>query len=206
MKKIIRGKGVGIMPVALEIDRETIRVLARAIGVCPAARELGVPEAEVREALGSEIAVEAKRVGPLENQRHERFARLVATKGKSDVEAYQEAYECDYQAALSSAYRLRDNVGIVSRIVQLQAAGASKDVLSLLEKREFLAKVVRTPIGSVTEHDPLCQEVKYGKGGEVTRKMPSKLEAIKLDALLAKELGDGSVVVNVAVALRLDME
>ncbi len=124
----------------------------------------------------------------LDNQRHERFAQLVATKGKNDLQAYQEAFECDYEAAQSSAYRMRENVGILNRIKQLQEAAAGKSVLSLAEKRAFLAQVVRTPIGEVDERSTLAQSLKVSKDGDREIKMVGKLEALTLDAKLAGEL------------------
>lgn len=127
----------------------------------------------------------------LDNQKHERFCQLVATDGKSDLLAYQEAMQCSYDAAQSSAYRLRENVGVVERIRELQTLAASGKVLSLAEKREFLASVVRTPVGEVTEKSPLCQSFKL-TDDTIEYKMVDKLTALKLDAQLAKELGDGS--------------
>jgi hypothetical protein len=143
---------------------------------------------------------------PLLEQRRERFCQLV-TSGKSDLAAYQEAYQCDYATAQSNAWRLRENEGVVDRIQALQSRIEDKTVLTLIEKRRFLAQVVRTPIGEVDEQSPLCQEVTYDDKGGMKRKMVGKLEALKLDAMLAKELGDASTVVNVQmIALRLDMD
>lgn len=138
----------------------------------------------------------------LVEQRHERFAQLVATEGKSDILAYQEAYECSYEVANTNAWRLRGNEGISARIRDLQTLAAAGKVLSLIEKREFLASVVRTPIGEVTEKSVLCQSFKLSDD-TIEYKMVDKLTALKLDALLAKELGEGNpfgVAVNVLVS------
>lgn len=70
------------------------------------------------------------------------------------------------------------------------------DVLTLAEKRKFLASIVRTPIGQVTESSPLAQKVKRrtDKDGSQTEEieLPGKLKALELDAHLAGELVSGS--------------
>lgn len=65
-------------------------------------------------------------------------------------------------------------------------------VLSIAEKRLFLAEVVRTPSGAIDKNSKLCQEWSetHGEHSSSTKlKMPDKLAAIKLDNDLA---GEGS--------------
>ena len=65
-------------------------------------------------------------------------------------------------------------------------------VLTLRQKREFLAKVVNTPISEVSTDSDLCQEWSETEGEKTTSrrlKMPSKLDAIKIDNDLS---GDGA--------------
>jgi hypothetical protein len=77
----------------------------------------------------------------------------------------------------------------------LQTAAATEGVMSLREKRLFLAAVVRTPIGEVDENSPLCQYFQRTKAGlRVT--MVDKLRALELDAKLAGEIKGPSVTVN----------
>lgn len=77
-------------------------------------------------------------------------------------------------------------------------AGENLKILSLKEKREYLASIVRTPVGDVTENSPLAQKVKRtsrtDKGGTTDTEeieLPGKLRAIELDARLAGELDGG---------------
>src|SRR4051812_23388649 len=64
-------------------------------------------------------------------------------------------------------------------------AGENPKILSLIEKREYLASIVRTPIGEVNEKSPLAQKVKRStrtdKHGETTEteeiELPGKIRA-----------------------------
>jgi phage terminase small subunit len=126
---------------------------------------------------------------PLDNSRHEAFALNVA-QGMSATEAYRQAgYEA--KDADVAGPRLLGNVGngIKERVEYIKAQAATSAVLSIAEKREFLAKVLRTPIGEIDERSPLCQSFEIGKEGERKYKMPDKLKAISEDNDLA---GEGS--------------
>jgi hypothetical protein len=148
------------------------------------------------------------------NPRQRKFAELAAT-GIPAGRAYEQA---GYNAksalvADSAAARLSANVKVAAYVREIRAAAAEqgKDdaILTIREKREYLARVVRTPIGDVTTDSDLCQEHARTDGPESSFekfKMPGKLEAIKLDSLLAGELadpnkhGDVNVSVNVTVS------
>lgn len=123
---------------------------------------------------------------PLDNPRHEAFAREWA-KGKSGTEAYIAA-GYDAKNADANATRFMGNDGIRARKEWFQEQAAKGTVLTIKEKREFLAAVVRTPIGEVDERSPLAQSVRYSDTGKEI-KMPDKLAAIRADDNLA---GDGS--------------
>lgn len=79
---------------------------------------------------------------------------------------------------------------------EMVTAGENIKILSLREKREYLAEVVRTPVGKVDEDHPLAQRVKRStrtdKDGQTHEteeiEIPGKLRAIELDAKLAGEL------------------
>jgi hypothetical protein len=81
------------------------------------------------------------------------------------------------------------------------------NVLSLAEKRSFLADVVRTPVGEVDVGNKLAQGIRYRDGEMVEMKMPDKISAVKLDAQLAGELIEKPQQINVGFQLinqRLD--
>ena len=64
----------------------------------------------------------------------------------------------------------------------------SKDVISIAEKRAYLARAVRTPVGEITEASDLAQEVTFSEGKEgSSRKVRAvdKLKAIELDSKIS---------------------
>lgn len=62
--------------------------------------------------------------------------------------------------------------------------------LSFDEKRAFLAKVVRANAGEVSGDDDVVQEFKLNADGTTTVKLPSKLQALEIDARLMGEFKD----------------
>lgn len=121
---------------------------------------------------------------PLRNLNHERFCTLVVS-GKPDSVAYREAFGCSLESAEKNAWTLRANEGVEGRVVYLMEQVALGKVLTRQEAEEFLASVVRTPVGSVDKNSPLAQEVVYEeneRGSRTKVKMPGKLEALKLAA------------------------
>ena len=163
----------------------------------------------------------------LKNPKHEAFARNVGIKGMSAAEAYRDGWpNASRSRAETAGPELARRSQVKDRISEFREESAArakeKDFLSVEEKRAFLAKIVRTPIGEVDEKSDLCQEfgfdivgggargrLKRGQadeGNEVEElprerlkfKMPSKLDAIKIDNDLAT---DGAQAVgNKAVA------
>lgn len=154
------------------------------------------------------------------------FAEIYAPGDVAAGRAYEQAgFKARGASADSAAARLLQNVEVASYVRALREAaakfGAAKAILSIREKREYLARLVRTPIGNVDverdgENGDLCQEVTRVRrvvgGGEDAEewevekmKVAGKLEAIKLDSVLAGELndnpkrGDVNVSVNVVV-------
>ena len=65
-----------------------------------------------------------------------------------------------------------------------------KRFLSFDEKREFLAKLVRTPISEIDEDSELAEEMRVSNDGATSVKIPSKLKAIELDARIMGEFKD----------------
>lgn len=132
-------------------------------------------------------------------KRQQDFCRYLAA-GTPQWRAYEMAgYGTTTRRASEVAgSRLIRRPTVAAYFRSLMQATWSKDFLSLAEKRNFNANVVRTPVGDLHEFHPLAQEVKRktftDKDGntseEVIIKMPSKLEAAKFDAQLAGELDD----------------
>ena len=125
---------------------------------------------------------------PLANARHERFAVEVAKGVGSDMTAYVAA-GYSQKAAHQNATGLRANAGIMARVAWIQRQAAKSAVLTIEEKRLFIARVLRTPIGEIDETSDLAQGVKYSDEGGKEIKMPDKLRAIAIDNDLA---GEGS--------------
>ena len=147
--------------------------------------------------FGKGLPINAGGSKPLLNSKHESFAHLMAAGKVSQTEAYQQVYQCSKETASAAAFRLmreQDEFGIVRRFTYLREQVSAGKVLTLRERREFLASVVRTPVGAIDENSPLAQEVVYEeseKGSRTKVKMPGKLEALKLDAEMAGELTPG---------------
>lgn len=145
----------------------------------------------------------------LDNPRHEAFCVYYAECGCA-ASAYRRAYgkrSSIDKSVRNCAARLLADVGIKNRIRSLRKKIDDKReevaFLSLKEKRQFLAEVVRTPVGQVDGQSKLCQSVKLTE--TLTEyKMPDKLRALELDAKLAGELTEkvehsGSVAVPMSL-------
>lgn len=73
---------------------------------------------------------------------------------------------------------------------KLADRATQKRFLSFDEKRAFLARVVRTAPGEVDCSDDVAQEIRVGSDGTTTVKLPSKLQALELDARIMGEFKD----------------
>src|SRR4029077_16515078 len=100
-----------------------------------------------------------------------------------------------------NATSILKNPRVAKYMAELQESAFLANVLSLAEKRSFLADVVRTSVGELTLQDKLAQRVRYHKGEMVELAMPDKIKAVELDARLAGELKENSMHVNVGLAL-----
>lgn len=117
---------------------------------------------------------------PLKNARHERFACEIA-KGKTKTEAFRLS---GLKGDRRDASLLGQNPDIQKRVKWIQSQAATETVLNIREKREFLARVVRTPLSEVDADSDLCQEhteTTTATGGSTKYRMCDKLAAIKLD-------------------------
>lgn len=77
---------------------------------------------------------------------------------------------------------------VAHAVSKLREKQFAKDVLSMSEKRAFLARAVRTPVGEINEGSDLAQEVTISEGANgSSRKVKAvdKLRAIELDSRIA---------------------
>lgn len=130
---------------------------------------------------------------PALTARQERFAQLAATGISQAAAARQAGY------AGSSERSLRRSARVQARIVELrgkvEARGEELALLSLAEKRRFLAELIRTPVAGVGPDSWLAQEWERieipsrsaGAPPSVKSKvkLADKLRAIELDSKLA---------------------
>lgn len=118
--------------------------------------------------------------------RHQRFADLMLA-GKSMVEAYLTAgFRCTRQAAKTGATKIRKRPDVVAYMHAIQERAADDSCLSVMEKRRFLARIVRTPLMSIDPNDPNHKDgdliLKYKRTESETG---SHQEIVKLDPLKA---------------------
>ncbi|WP_265594732.1 terminase small subunit [Haloferula sp. BvORR071] len=94
------------------------------------------------------------------NPRQEKFAQLVA-QGLPASQAYVEAgYSKQQPDATANGCLLLKTPRVAARVAEIQNLAASLDttLLTIVEKRRFLAEVVHTPVGSIGPDSRLCQE------------------------------------------------
>jgi hypothetical protein len=130
-------------------------------------------------------------------------------EGKPQTVAYQEAFNCKtYESAGASATRLLKDARVISLVSQLRKARDEAAVLTIQEKREYLAELLRTPINEVKPDSKLVQDVtvttttnKDGqKSQRTTFKLPSKLDAIKIDNAMMGHNAPKEIDVNLGIS------
>jgi hypothetical protein len=119
---------------------------------------------------------------PLANARHERFACELA-KGNAAGKAYELA---GYKRDDGHASRLAGNGKIQARVAWLKRQAAAVDVLTIAEKRQFLARLVRCKPAEEPADSDLWNGIEDTEQGR-RYKLPDKLRAIALDNDLAGE-------------------
>lgn len=124
---------------------------------------------------------------PLRNARHEAFVRHVLV-GESARNAYAKSYGAEGRSAEANGARLMRNDSIRQRLAWLQSRAASNAVMTVIQKREYLARVVLTPISQVDGESDLCQHFRRTADGVCSMAMPDKLRAIELDSQLTGDL------------------
>gem|GEM_PF-2058503 len=80
------------------------------------------------------------------------------------------------------------NGDIKARVREIQKAAATATTLTIQEKREYLARVVRAKLTDLPDDSDLWQEITRSMDS-VKRKLPDKLRAIAMDNDLS---GEGS--------------
>lgn len=132
----------------------------------------------------------------LKNRRHEVFSQAIAT-GMSLVDAYRLTYGPGKKHVDSLSSRLAATPGVKARVSELQQIAARGAVMTLRERREFLAEVVRCSVATLPADSPLIQTIKKtirkGRGKAdveevIEYRLPDKRACIELDAKLSGEL------------------
>jgi len=126
------------------------------------------------------------------NTRQKRFVDNYVIKGLSIAESVRRAgyiVRSDRSEDYSSVgCRLLKTPRVSSEVQKLREKAFEKDALSLAEKRSFLARCVRTPVGELHEGSDLAQELVITEGKEGTSKRVKgvdKLRAIEIDSKIA---------------------
>lgn len=127
------------------------------------------------------------------------FCRFIIA-GQSKATAYVSAgYSANSPESASSAgCQLAQRPRVAIYLKELREAAFTANVLSLAEKRDYLSRLVRTPISQIDATSDLAQGQKFDRetGVMTELKIPDKLKALELDAKLAGELKEQAVVNN----------
>lgn len=110
--------------------------------------------------------------------------------GVSATRAYMAAHpNASYKTADGAAYMVLKRPEVEAEILRLQAQAQQADgsaVMSLIEKRSFLARVVRAQIALLPRDSDLWESVHDSSWGTFYR-LPDKIEAINLDNKLSAD-------------------
>lgn len=113
---------------------------------------------------------------PLKNQRHEKFAQLVA-KGETGAAAYKAVYGGSDKAAKANGSRLIANDSLKDRIAALKQAAARKVEWSIAERLDFLREAALTPPEDLTLSSRVCQGKRVTQFGDYLL-VPDKIKAL----------------------------
>ena len=110
----------------------------------------------------------------------QKFCEAVVA-GKNGLEAYRAAHPgAAYNTAVGAAPKVFKRPEIQAEIARLRALEQQKPgsaTMTLIEKRKFLARIVRARIALLPEDSDLWQSVKRSMRGKIFR-LPDKLLAI----------------------------
>lgn len=120
------------------------------------------------------------------NSRQLKFCRLIVS-GESIAQSHRRAgYSCPtIEGHGANGIRLLKQDRIKSEIAKLREKAFERDVLTFAEKRNFLARAVRTSVSAINADSDLAQEVveEVDAQGNVRRKIKAvdKLRAVEID-------------------------
>lgn len=146
--------------------------------------------------------------------RHQRYADNILA-GHTGQESYRRAYAtCTPKLTQASAdtghKRLKNNPEVIAYLRAIRAASATSTVLTVAEKREFLARVVRTDITTLsidgdTKHGDMIKSYSVSES-ESSRNIRIEkhdpLKAIDLDNKIAGEDPTTNLLTELAQALQ----
>ncbi len=102
---------------------------------------------------------------------------------RNGARAYRESYgkgkSLKDSTCYSEASKLLRNPKVLEEVERLEREADDVVIAGKKERMIWLSRVLRTPIEDVDEGSDMCQEVRYGKDGERTVKMPSKLAVVQ---------------------------
>ena len=111
------------------------------------------------------------------NERQRKFC-LQLVRGNSQAEAYRRAGYASASPDVEASV-LASKPSVAKYLDYLRENAETNAICSLAEAKEFLAAIVRTPVGEVDERHSLAQEVRRNADGTVHVKMPGKVEALR---------------------------
>ena len=152
---------------------------------------------------------------PLENERHEAFAVHFAANGNA-ARAWLHAGGRNRATANRQGDKWRRKGDIAARVPWLRAEAGRRlrsernvqneaAVMSIMDKRRFLARIVRARIAETPAESDLWQEIELSNG-RLRKKLPDKLRAIALDNDLAGEGADAKAVAGLPEAIERLMD
>jgi hypothetical protein len=119
--------------------------------------------------------------------RHQRVADLYLS-GRPGVDAYLEAgFKCTRESAYQNAKRVLKRPDVVAYMDAVKAVAAEAAVMSVREKREFLARIVRTPFSAIDVEKRVNDDL-IKSHAKTTGEMSSSERIEKLDPLAAIKL------------------
>lgn len=116
---------------------------------------------------------------------HQKFCEAIVL-GMKRADAYAAAYQnqsLKRSTASSCASELLGYADIQAEIARIRALGeerAGDSVMSILEKRRFLARLVRASLRQIPEDSDLWQGIKYTKDW-TAYELPNKFTALAVD-------------------------
>ena len=128
-----------------------------------------------------------------------KFAEGLAT-GLTGTAAYLAAYpSATPDTARKNAGRLKANEGVTAEVQRLRSQAAQlpgSPLLSIREKREYLARLVRAQVLLTPDDSDLWQEITQTEQG-TKRKLGDKLKALMIDNEMAGESNESGTVITI---------